>query len=265
MDEGEAIQNILFDKTGQKTVPNVFVSGNHVGGCDDTLGKAQKEPDFFSEAVKAAQSEASADSAEVKDDIKYDYDLIVVGGGSGGLAASKEAAKLGLTTACFDYVKPTPIGTTWGLGGTCVNVGCIPKKLMHQASILGESLVDSEKFGWVTGGKKPEHNWVTMVEGIQSYIGGLNWGYKVALRSAQVKYFNELVQFKDQHTIKATNPKKGTEKELTAKNFVVAVGGRPKYPDIPGAKELGITSDDIFSLQESPGKTLLVGARLVEI
>ena len=88
MDEGEAIQNILFDKTGQKTVPNVFVSGNHVGGCDDTLGKAQKEPDFFSEAVKAAQSEASADSAEVKDDIKYDYDLIVVGGGSGGLAAS---------------------------------------------------------------------------------------------------------------------------------------------------------------------------------
>jgi len=63
MDEGEAIQNILFDKTGQKTVPNVFVSGNHVGGCDDTLGKAQKEPDFFSEAVKAAQSEASADGA----------------------------------------------------------------------------------------------------------------------------------------------------------------------------------------------------------
>ena len=104
-----------------------------------------------------------------------------------------------------------------------------------------------------------------MVENIQSYIGGLNWGYKVALRSAQVKYFNELVEFKDAHTIKATNPKKGTEKELTAKNFVVAVGGRPKYPDIPGAKELGITSDDIFSLQESPGKTLLVGARLVEI
>jgi len=266
MDEGDAIQSALFEKTGQKTVPNVFVSGQHIGGCDDTLGKAQKEPDFFSQAVKSAAKAASSNGdAAAEDGTKYDYDLIVVGGGSGGLAASKEAAKLGLTTACFDYVKPTPVGTTWGLGGTCVNVGCIPKKLMHQAAILGESVVDSEKFGWATDGKKPEHNWGTMVENIQSYIGGLNWGYKVALRSAQVKYFNELVTFKDAHTIKATNPKKGTEKELTAKNFVVAVGGRPKYPDIPGAKELGITSDDIFSLQESPGKTLLVGASYISL
>ena len=56
----------------------------------------------------------------------------VVGGGSGGLAAAKEAANLGKKVALCDYVQPTPIGTTWGLGGTCVNVGCIPKKLMHQ-------------------------------------------------------------------------------------------------------------------------------------
>ena len=64
----------------------------------------------------------------------------MIGGGSGGLAASKEAAKLGLKVAVYDFVTPTPIGTTWGLGGTCVNVGCIPKKLMHQASILGENI-----------------------------------------------------------------------------------------------------------------------------
>jgi pyruvate/2-oxoglutarate dehydrogenase complex dihydrolipoamide dehydrogenase (E3) component len=62
----------------------------------------------------------------------YDYDLLVIGGGSGGLAASKEAAKLGAKVAVCDYVTPSPKGTTWGLGGTCVNVGCIPKKLMHQ-------------------------------------------------------------------------------------------------------------------------------------
>ena len=78
----------------------------------------------------------------------YDYDIIVIGGGSGGLAASKEAAKHGLKVAVYDFVKPTPIGTTWGLGGTCVNVGCIPKKLMHQASILGESMHDAKEFGW---------------------------------------------------------------------------------------------------------------------
>ena len=78
----------------------------------------------------------------------YDYDIIVIGGGSGGLAASKEAAKHGLKVAVYDFVKPTPIGTTWGLGGTCVNVGCIPKKLMHQAAILGENMHDAKEFGW---------------------------------------------------------------------------------------------------------------------
>ena len=71
----------------------------------------------------------------------YDYDLIVIGGGSGGLAASKEAARLGLKVAVCDFVVPTPAGTKWGLGGTCVNVGCIPKKLMHQAGILGDHTI----------------------------------------------------------------------------------------------------------------------------
>ena len=65
------------------------------------------------------------------------FDLIVIGGGSGGLACSKAAAMLGAKVAVLDFVKPSPKGTSWGLGGTCVNVGCIPKKLMHQAAILG--------------------------------------------------------------------------------------------------------------------------------
>ena len=69
------------------------------------------------------------------------YDLVVVGGGSGGLACSKAAADLGARVAVLDFVKPSPHGTTWGLGGTCVNVGCIPKKLMHQAAILGWSSI----------------------------------------------------------------------------------------------------------------------------
>lgn len=65
---------------------------------------------------------------------------IVIGGGSGGLAASKEAVSLGAKAAVLDFVKPTPKGTAWGLGGTCVNVGCIPKKLMHQAALLSHGL-----------------------------------------------------------------------------------------------------------------------------
>ena len=65
---------------------------------------------------------------------------MVIGGGSGGLAAAKEAVSLGKKVAVLDFVDPSPRGTTWGLGGTCVNVGCIPKKLFHQAALLGESL-----------------------------------------------------------------------------------------------------------------------------
>lgn len=78
---------------------------------------------------------------------QYDYDLVVIGGGSGGLACAKEASSLGKKVAVLDYVIPSPQGTTWGIGGTCVNVGCIPKKLMHQAALLGEALhVSSLKY-----------------------------------------------------------------------------------------------------------------------
>uniref|UniRef100_A0A8B9HL24 FAD/NAD(P)-binding domain-containing protein n=1 Tax=Astyanax mexicanus TaxID=7994 RepID=A0A8B9HL24_ASTMX len=79
---------------------------------------------------------------------KFDYDLLVIGGGSGGLACSKEAAQLGQKVAVLDYVEPSVRGTKWGLGGTCVNVGCIPKKLMHQAALLGSAVKDAQKYGW---------------------------------------------------------------------------------------------------------------------
>merc|ERR1719315_530533 len=104
----------------------------------------------------------------------YEYDIVVIGGGSGGLSASKEAARLGLKVAVLDYVVPTPRGTTWGLGGTCVNVGCIPKKLMHQAAVLGTSMQDARKFGWEFE-ETVKHNWETMTAAINNYIGSLNW------------------------------------------------------------------------------------------
>jgi thioredoxin reductase (NADPH) len=73
---------------------------------------------------------------------EFDYDFFVIGGGSGGMAASKAAADLGAKVALADFVKPSPPGTKWGLGGTCVNVGCIPKKLMHFTALLGEARKD---------------------------------------------------------------------------------------------------------------------------
>jgi len=192
----------------------------------------------------------------------YDYDLIVIGGGSGGLACAQEAAKYGVKVAVFDFVKPSPQGTTWGLGGTCVNVGCIPKKLMHTAAILGESLKESESYGWEP--RENKNNWTELVSNVVGHIKSLNWGYRTALRSVNVEYINALASFIDSHNVKAVY-KNGSEKTFSARRFVIAVGGRPVYPDIPGMKEYAITSDDIFYKQEAPGKTLVVGASYVAL
>ena len=73
---------------------------------------------------------------------EYDYDLFVIGGGSGGISAARYAAGLGKKVALADYVMPTPIGSKWGLGGTCVNVGCIPKKMIHYAAVISEARKD---------------------------------------------------------------------------------------------------------------------------
>ncbi|XP_076007112.1 thioredoxin reductase 2, tandem duplicate 2 [Genypterus blacodes] len=195
---------------------------------------------------------------------KHEYDLLVVGGGSGGLACSKEAAQLGQKVIVLDYVEPSVKGTKWGLGGTCVNVGCIPKKLMHQTALLGTAVKDAQKYGWNISGPV-SHDWSTMADAIQNHVRSLNWGHRVQLQDKKVKYLNMKGSLLDEHTVKAVT-KAGKETTLTAKNIVLATGGRPRYPtNIPGAMEHGITSDDIFWLKKSPGKTLVVGASYVAL
>lgn len=193
----------------------------------------------------------------------YDYDFFVIGGGSGGLAASKEAASLGKKVGLADFVKPTPIGTKWGLGGTCVNVGCIPKKLMHHSGLMYEQLEIIEKYGYPQKLEK-QHKWDVMVKNVQSYIKKLNFGYKSQLRTKNVNYINAYARLIDSHTILLTDDK-GKEQTITSEFILIATGGRPNYDNIPGCKENCITSDDIFSLKKPPGKTLVIGASYIAL
>ncbi|VDM94917.1 unnamed protein product [Thelazia callipaeda] len=171
---------------------------------------------------------------------EHQYDLAVIGGGSGGLAAAKEAARLGKKVVCMDYVKPSTIGTTWGLGGTCVNVGCIPKKLMHQAALLGEYIEDAKKYGWEIPEGEKVLNWDKLKNAVQDHIASLNWGYRVQLREKSVTYLNSYASFAGSHQLNLVN-KKGKVEKVTADR------------------------DDLFSLPYNPGKTLCVGASYISL
>ena len=247
------------------TSPLVTKDGKFLGGCDDTLSYvAQAEQD---------QSDYKTVDNDEPEEHSYDFDLIVVGGGSGGMATSKAAAEL-LTpkdsgipprVCCLDFVKPSPIGTKWGFGGTCVNVGCIPKKLFHTAALTRDTITHSPYFGADESmSKVAPADWDSVRQNIQMHIKSLNFGSVSELRTGNVKYKNALGRFIDPHTIECTN-KKGEKENVTARRVLLAMGGRPNYPDIPGAKEYGITSDDVFSLKDSPGETLVVGASYIAL
>lgn len=208
--------------------------------------------------VSAARSFFAQAGAASK---KSEFDLVILGGGSGGLAMSREASRMGKSVAVLDFVTPSPAGSKWGLGGTCVNVGCIPKKLMHQAGLLGVSMRDAVSYGWKEHPR--EHDWSKMVKGITGYIKSLNFGYRVRLNDDGVTYMNALGSFVDANTLEASFAN-GRKEVISAKYVAVAVGGRPRYPNIPGGEHV-ISSDDIFSLKRAPGKTLVVGASYVAL
>jgi thioredoxin reductase (NADPH) len=106
----------------------------YLGGHDDALAFCRSFLNPIPSRGHAGPEADMVDDGFTKDHV-YDYDLIVIGGGSGGMATSKAAADLGAKVGCLDFVKPSPYGTSWGLGGTCVNVGCIPKKVGGQVEI----------------------------------------------------------------------------------------------------------------------------------
>jgi glutathione reductase (NADPH) len=172
---------------------------------------------------------------------KYDFDLFVIGAGSGGVRASRVAASLGARVA---------VAEERYLGGTCVNVGCIPKKLLVYASEFSEAFEDSAGFGWTIGERR--FDWHKLIANKDVEIARLNGVYETLLINAGVKILRSRARIVDAHTIAI-----GGER-VTTKYILVATGGWPTVPRIPGA-ELAITSNESFHLDRMPERIVIVG------
>jgi glutathione reductase (NADPH) len=170
------------------------------------------------------------------------FDLICVGGGSGGLACAQHAAEFGAKTAVIEPHR---------LGGTCVNVGCVPKKIMWNAAAVALSLQDAGDYGFDV--KVGMSDWAELKRKRDAYVLRLNGIYERNLSAKGVAYVRGAARFVDAHTVEVNGQR------LSARHIVIATGGRPALPKIPGA-ELGISSDGFFDLEARPHRVAVVGS-----
>jgi len=176
----------------------------------------------------------------------YDYDLLVVGAGSGGVRAARVSSQLGARVAIVEAER---------LGGTCVNVGCIPKKLFVYGSHFGYDLEDARGYGWST---EPSFDWATLLENKDREIARLNGVYERLLDQAGVTLLRGRATLRDPHSVEID----GTVR--SAERLLVATGGTPILPDIPG-REHAVTSDALFQLRELPDSMMMVGAGYIAL
>jgi len=180
-------------------------------------------------------------------DTAYDFDLFVIGAGSGGVRAARVAAARGARVA---------VAESGRLGGTCVNVGCVPKKLMVYASQFADAFDDARGFGWET--TTPVFSWPDLIAAKDAEITRLNGVYRRLLDGSGVKIVEGKATFTDRHTIMVS------DRRFTAETVLVATGGRPFVPDVPGA-ELGIVSDQVFSLSNLPPRVAIIGGGYIAV
>ncbi len=175
------------------------------------------------------------------------FDLLVIGGGSGGLAHAQRAAEYGARAAVVEYGP---------LGGTCVNVGCVPKKIMWYSAHHAHQLHHAPDYGFDVAVKG--HDWGALKSRRDAYIKRLNGIYGVNLDKRGVAHIQGGARFLDAHTVEVAGRK------YEAERIAIATGGRPIVPDIAGA-ELGITSDGFFELEERPQRVLVVGSGYISV
>jgi glutathione reductase (NADPH) len=173
--------------------------------------------------------------------MSYDYDLLVIGAGSGGIATARRAAEYGAKVAVIEFDR---------LGGTCVNRGCIPKKLMVYASHFPGLMSEATGYGWSPVESKLD--WQKMVAQVNGEVDRLNGIYQRMLDNSKVEVIVGKGSFVDSHTVAVG------DKKYTGERILIAVGGEPTKPDILGI-ENALTSDEIFALPEQPQKLAILG------
>lgn len=176
------------------------------------------------------------------------YDLIVIGGGSGGLAAAQRAAEYGAKVALIESHR---------LGGTCVNVGCVPKKVMWYAADLAEAMRDAAGYGFALGAQG-QHDWRLLKDRRDAYIERLNAIYASNLAKRGVSLIRGRAGLADRRTVTVGSSR------LSAAHIIIATGGRAVVPPIPGA-ERGITSDGFFALEARPRRVAVVGSGYIAV
>ena len=171
----------------------------------------------------------------------FDFDLFVIGGGSGGVRAARMAAQRGARVGLAEVAE---------MGGTCVNLGCIPKKLYSYAAHFAESFEESHGFGWV--GEAPTLDWDTLKSNRAREISRLNGIYVQLLKSAGVQIVNGWGTLVDAHTVEVAGQRH------SAKHILIATGGKPSIPEFPGS-DLALSSNEMFDLSPFPQRLLVVG------
>jgi glutathione reductase (NADPH) len=179
--------------------------------------------------------------------VAYDYDFFVIGGGSGGLAAAQRAAEYGARAAVAEAGR---------LGGTCVNVGCVPKKVSWYAATLAHGFHDAADYGFDVSVEG--HDWARLKTARDAYVARLNDIYARNLERRGVASLTGRARLASAHEVEVAG------RVYTAERILVATGGYPIVPDLPGA-ELGITSDGFFDLEERPGRVLIAGSGYVAV
>jgi len=175
------------------------------------------------------------------------YDVIAIGGGSGGLSIAEKAASYGKKCAVIEPDR---------LGGTCVNRGCVPKKVMWNAANLAHMIQLAASYG--INAKQENFDWPTLVRQRESYIHGINNWYSNYLSDSNIDHIKGFAKFVDKKTVEVNG------EQFTADHIAISVGGEPVIPSLPGA-EFGITSDGFFELEHLPKRVVIVGSGYIAV